>query len=128
MELTPLQVGTERLHKLANAIMCQDEEDLQKTLDWPGPEKGSRQQLLNNLQVKTFQPGLNSCSMNCHLIWIDTNDICILIIPDDAHKMHAYGASQYGQAHTFAATDVEHMKILLALLIANQMHFTWSLS
>ena len=51
MELTPLQVDTTRLHQLANAIMCQDEEDLQRTLSWPGPDQGSRQQLLNSLQV-----------------------------------------------------------------------------
>lgn len=50
-ELTPLQVDTDRLHKLANAIMCQDEEDLQKTLKWAGPDNGSRQQLLHRLQV-----------------------------------------------------------------------------
>ena len=64
MELTPLHVDTERLHKLANAIMCQDEEDLQKTLDWPGPEKGSRQQLLNKLQVKTLHSGMDASSLN----------------------------------------------------------------
>ena len=51
MELAPLQVDTVQLHKLANAIMCQDEEDLQKVMGWVGPENGSRQNLLNHLQV-----------------------------------------------------------------------------
>ena len=51
MELAPLQVDTVQLHKLANAIMCQDEEDLQKVMEWGGPENGSRLKLLNHLQV-----------------------------------------------------------------------------
>lgn len=51
MELAPLQVDTMQLHKLANAIMCQDEEDLQKVMEWGGPENGSRLKLLNHLQV-----------------------------------------------------------------------------
>lgn len=50
MELAPLQVDTVQLHKLANAVMCQDEEDLQKVMGWVGPENGSRQNLLNHLQ------------------------------------------------------------------------------
>lgn len=53
MELAPLQVDTVQLHKLANAVMCQDEEDLQKVMGWVGPENGSRQNLLNHLQVRT---------------------------------------------------------------------------
>lgn len=53
MELAPLQVDTIQLHKLANAVMCQDEEDLQKVMGWVGPENGSRQNLLNHLQVCT---------------------------------------------------------------------------
>ncbi len=53
MELAPLQVDTVQLHKLANAVMCQDEEDLQKVMGWVGPENGSRQNLLNHLQVCT---------------------------------------------------------------------------
>ena len=51
MELAPLQIDTTQLHKLANAVMCQDEDDLQKVMDWAGPDNGSRQHLLNNLQV-----------------------------------------------------------------------------
>ena len=51
MELAPLQIDTAQLHKLANAVMCQDEDDLQKFMDWSGPENGSRQHLLNSLQV-----------------------------------------------------------------------------
>ena len=52
MELMPLRVDTAQLHKLANAVMCQDEEDLQKVMGWAGPENGSRQDLLNKLQVQ----------------------------------------------------------------------------
>lgn len=51
MELAPLQVDTVQLHVLANAVMCQDEDDLQKVMDWAGPDNGSRQHLLNSLQV-----------------------------------------------------------------------------
>ena len=51
MELAPLQVDTVQLHDLANAVMCQDEDDLQKVMDWAGPDNGSRQHLLNSLQV-----------------------------------------------------------------------------
>lgn len=51
MELAPLQVDSVQLHNLANAVMCQDEDDLQKTMDWVGPDNGSRQHLLNSLQV-----------------------------------------------------------------------------
>lgn len=65
MELTPLQFDTVRLHQLANAIMCQDEEDLQKTLSWPGPEKGSRQQLLNSLQVSISHSWIHSVQNQC---------------------------------------------------------------
>ena len=51
MELAPLQVDTVQLHDLANAVMCQDEDDLQKVMAWAGPDNGSRQHLLNSLQV-----------------------------------------------------------------------------
>lgn len=51
MELAPLQVDTVQLHDLANAVMCQDEDDLQKVMHWAGPDNGSRQHLLNSLQV-----------------------------------------------------------------------------
>ena len=61
MELAPLQVDTVQLHKLANAVMCQDEEDLQKVMNWTGPENGSRQNLLNSLQV------CGHCHMQCRV-------------------------------------------------------------
>ncbi|KAL3133283.1 hypothetical protein ABBQ38_007163 [Trebouxia sp. C0009 RCD-2024] len=50
MELAPLHIDTVQLHNLANAVMCQDEDDLQKVMNWAGPDKGSRQALLNSLQ------------------------------------------------------------------------------
>ena len=55
MELAPLQVDTVQLHNLANAVMCQDEDDLQKVMNWAGPDNGSRQHLLNSLQVRRCQ-------------------------------------------------------------------------
>ena len=61
MELAPLQVDTVQLHDLANAVMCQDEDDLQKVMDWAGPDNGSRQHLLNSLQVCNVDMMLAHC-------------------------------------------------------------------
>ena len=48
MELAPLQIDTTQLHTLASAVSCQNENDLQQVMDWPGPDSGSRQHLLNS--------------------------------------------------------------------------------
>ena len=53
-DLQPLKVKTERLHELAQAVMCQDGEELCSRLKWPGPHSG-REQLLQSLQVGTHQ-------------------------------------------------------------------------
>eukprot|EP00891_Asterochloris_glomerata_P001993 jgi/Astpho2/1993/Aster-00501 len=49
-DLQPLKVKTERLHELAQAVMCQDGEELCSRLKWPGPHSG-REQLLQSLQA-----------------------------------------------------------------------------
>ena len=53
-DLQPLKVKTERLHELAQAVMCQDGEELCSRLKWPGPHSG-REQLLQSLQVGVHQ-------------------------------------------------------------------------
>ena len=53
-DLQPLKVKTERLHELAQAVMCQDGEELCSRLKWPGPHSG-REQLLQSLQVGDHQ-------------------------------------------------------------------------
>lgn len=63
MELAPLKVDTPQLHKLANAVMCQDEEDVQKVMGWAGPDHGSRQDLLNSLQVSCRTD--KGCTSDC---------------------------------------------------------------
>ena len=64
------------LNNLANAVMCQDEDDLRKYMDWAGPDNGSRQRLLNKLQV---------CHSLCgHVAWMHlpcTIQPCMLLLP-----------------------------------------------
>lgn len=102
MELTPLQVDTTRLHQLANAIMCQDEEDLQRTLSWPGPDQGSRQQLLNSLQVNI------STAVTRQLAAADTHATCMCAVAQymlPALVLLTYGQSKCSHSHTFSSSS-----------------------
>ncbi|KAK7103941.1 WD repeat-containing protein 26-like isoform X2 [Littorina saxatilis] len=50
-QLTPLKHNTERVHMLSTYMMCSSPEDLREMANWEGKGHGSRQKLIENLQM-----------------------------------------------------------------------------